>query len=234
MKINFNPIMPVEDDGLETNPARVWSEKKYKLLGGYCNIFTSAMRKKWDKLIYIDLFSGSGYAKIQETGQILKASPLIALSIPVSFDVYIFAEEETKYLDALKRRVNRDYCDSKVYYFEGDCNKNIDLIKEVIPKHSYDQKVLIFCFADPYEMNLHFKTIDILTHDKLIDILILQAYYMDANRNFNNYLNDNNTKIAKYLNDDAWREDFNSKNLNEENFVTYLADKYKENKKSNN
>ena len=33
---------------------------------------------------------------------------------------------------------------------------------------------------------------------------------------------------------DTWRENFNSKNLNEENFVTYLADKYKENMKSNN
>ena len=57
---------------------------------------------------------------------------------------------------------------------------------------------------------------------------------MDANRNFNNYLNENNTKIAKYLNDDKWRGDFNSKNLNQENFVPYLADKYKENMKSNN
>ena len=47
---------------------------------------------------------------------------------------------------------------------------------------------------------------------------------MDANRNFNNYLNENNTKIAKYLNDDKWREDFNSKNLNQENFVSMLME----------
>ncbi len=137
-------------------------------------------------------------------------------------------------MNALKKRVNRDYNESEVLYFEGDCNKNINLIKDAIPKHSHTQKVLAFYFADPYEMNLHFKTIDILTNDKLIDVLILQAYYMDANRNFNNYLNENNTKIAKYLNDDMWRQDFNSKNLNEENFVIYLADKYKGNMKSNN
>ena len=131
------------------------------------------MRKKWDKLVYIDLFSGSGYAKIQETNQILKASPLIALSIPVPFDIYLFAEEEPKYLNALKERVDRVNLKSEVYYFEGDCNVNIDLIKNSIPKHSYNQNVLAFCFADPYEMNIQFKTIDILTHDNLMDVLIL-------------------------------------------------------------
>ncbi len=165
---------------------------------------------------------------------ILKASPLISLSIPVPFDVYLFAEEDPKYMNALKTRVNRNYADSEVYYFEGDCNKNIELIKNTIPKHSLSQKVLAFCFADPYEMNLHFKTIDTLTKDKLIDVLVLQAYYMDANRNFYNYLNDNNSKIANYLNDCNWREDFNSKNYKEENFVLYLADKYSENMKRNN
>ncbi len=234
MKRNFNPIMPVKNDGLEINPARIWSERKYKLLGGYCDIFTSAMRKKWDKLIYIDLFSGSGYAHIQETDQILKASPLIALSIPIAFDVYLFAEEEPRYLNALKTRVGRDFAEMEVHYFEGNCNDNVDLIKDTIPKHSQNQKVLAFCFADPYEMNLHFKTIDTLTNDKLIDILILQAYYMDANRNFNNYLNENNTKIANYLNDYKWREEFNAKNFTEENFIFFLADKYKENMKGNN
>ena len=234
MKRNFNPIMPVRNDGLEINPARIWSERKYKLLGGYCDIFTSAMRKKWDKLIYIDLFSGSGYAHIQETDQILKASPLIALSIPISFDVYIFAEEDPKYINALKARVSRDYAQLEVHFFEGNCNDNVELIKDAIPKHSLNQRVLAFCFADPYEMNLHFKTIDKLTNDKLIDILILQAYYMDANRNFNNYLNENNTKIANYLNDHEWREEFNARNLTEEDFIFFLADKYKENMRNNN
>ena len=55
---------------------------------------------------------------------------------------------------------------------------------------------------------------------------------MDANRNFNNYLNENNYKIGFYLDDQNWRQDFNKKNLNQNDFVIYLAEKYELNMKS--
>ena len=59
MKKNFDPIIVVEDDGLDIHPSHIWSEQKYKLVGGYCDIFTRAMRKEWDTLVYVDLYSGS-------------------------------------------------------------------------------------------------------------------------------------------------------------------------------
>jgi len=46
MKINFNPIIEIQDDGLIKNPARIWTEKKYKLLGGYCDIFPLCNEKR--------------------------------------------------------------------------------------------------------------------------------------------------------------------------------------------
>jgi len=232
MKRNFNPIIEVEDDGLIKHNARIWSEKKYKLLGGYCNIFTRAMRNSWEQLVYIDLYSGPGFAKIEESQRILKASPLISFSIPIPFDTYIFCDENSDYIEALKKRVEKEFPDKKVYYIPNDCNVSIEEIRSKIPEYSKQNKVLTFCFADPFELNLHFGTIKKLTENKLIDILILQAYYMDANRNFNNYLNENNLKIASYLDDQNWREDFNKKNLNQNDFVLYLAEKYELNMKS--
>ena len=234
MKKNFNPIIEVQDDGLIKNPARIWTEKKYKLLGGYCDIFTRAMRGGWEELVYIDLYSGSGLSKIEESQKILKASPLIALSIPTPFNTYIFCDENEEFIDALKTRTDSEFPEKKVHYVIGDSNTVIEEIRSKIPQHSKNNRVLSFCFADPYELNLHFETIQKLTNNKLIDLLILQAYYMDANRNFNNYLNENNSKIGFYLDDPSWREEFNNRNLTQNDFVSYLAQKYEINMKSIN
>ena len=148
MKKNFNPIIEVQDDGLVKNPARIWTEKKYKLLGGYCDIFTRAMRRGWEELVYIDLYSGSGYSKIEESKKILKASPLIAMSIPTPFDTYIFCDENEEYIDALKIRTDSEFPEINVHYILGDSNTTIEEIRSKIPKHTRNNKVLSFCFAD--------------------------------------------------------------------------------------
>lgn len=69
------------------------------MVGGYCDIFTKAMRREWETLVYVDLYSGPGYTKIIETNKILRTSPLIALSLPNPFNVYIFGDDNKKYLD---------------------------------------------------------------------------------------------------------------------------------------
>jgi hypothetical protein len=40
----FTPIIPVEDDGLYIPEVGAWGDEKYKLLGGYSEIFTSGMK----------------------------------------------------------------------------------------------------------------------------------------------------------------------------------------------
>ena len=56
----FNPQIEAKPDGLSTPVVRQWSLEKYKLVGSYCDIFTTGMRNIWDQLVYIDLFAGSG------------------------------------------------------------------------------------------------------------------------------------------------------------------------------
>ena len=57
MKKNFDPIIDVVDDELDIHPSHIWSEQKFKLVGGYCDIFTRAMRNKWKIHLYISLCS---------------------------------------------------------------------------------------------------------------------------------------------------------------------------------
>lgn len=108
--IHFDPLIKVPDDGLFTPEVRSWSLEKYKLVGSYCDIFTSGMKKKWDQLIYIDLFAGAGYSRIKETKKVYKSSALIAMSVPNPFTLSIRNIPEARItFPRCKRELNNNY-----------------------------------------------------------------------------------------------------------------------------
>ena len=230
-KRKFDPIIPVEDDGLYIPEVGAWGDDKYKLLGGYSEIFTSGMKNLWDNLVYIDLFAGAGYARIKGTDKIRMSSALIAMSVNHKFNKYILCEEDEKCFIALKDRVGRHFPDVNVEFIPGDSNSNIEQIINAIPKHSKDEKVLRFCFIDPFSLNLKFTTIDKLSKVGKIDFLILLALHMDANRNLFNYVSDNSDKVDSFINDSSWREPFKAGKLHAKDFIRYLAEKYDSNMK---
>jgi len=230
----FDPIIPVSDDGLYIPEVGSWGDEKYKLLGGYSEIFTSGMKNQWDSLIYIDLFAGAGYAKIKGSNKIRMTSALIALSVNHKFNKYILCEEDEKCFNALKERIGRHFPDANVQFIKGDSNRNVDEIIRAIPRHSKDERVLRFCFADPFSLNLKFLTIRKLSSVGKIDFLILLALHMDGNRNLFNYISLNSTKVDQFIEDDTWRDQFLSGKVPTKDFIRYLADKYDQNMKAIN
>lgn len=222
-----NTNIQIKPDSLFTPEVRIWSLEKYKLVGNYCEIFTSGMKNKWDQLIYIDLFAGAGYAKIIETGKTYLSSALIAMSIPTPFTKYILCEADQTRYEALESRVKRDFSHLNVELIKGDSNKIIDSIFKAIPSFGKGNTLLPFCFVDPYSLNLNFRTIEVLGSKILMDFLILQALHMDGNRNLVKYLKEKNERIAKYLGNPNWREEYNKSCENyDSNFVKFLADQY--------
>ena len=230
MKKNFNPIIYVDNDGLDTPDVGIWALEKYQLLGGYCNIFTKGMRSKWNNLVYIDLYASAGYSQIRETHQLVKSSALIALSIPTKFDKYIFCEENPVLFDVLSHRIQREKVNNATDLFLGDCNNKIQEIKNSIPRYSPSNTVLTFCFIDPFDLKIKFETVRYLASD-LTDFLILQAFHMDANRNFRTYISRNNYKITNYLGRDDWRNIWETSGCLPKDFVKFLADQYDANMK---
>jgi three-Cys-motif partner protein len=229
----FIPHIIVEPDGLFTPEVHSWSLEKYNLLGGYCDIFTTGMRSKWNQLIYIDLFAGAGHAQILETGKTYLSSALIAMSIPNPFTKYILCEGDPERFKALKGRVEKNFNHLNVLLINGNSNKIIDQVYHAIPSYKKGNTVLTFCFVDPYSLNLHFRTIETLGSKRLVDFLILQALHMDGNRNLLNYLKDENDKIALYLGNKNWREEFNQSSKDySANFVLFLSDQYMKKMKS--
>ncbi len=76
----------LEDDGLHTPEVGSWSDVKYRLISNYAEMFSTSMRKKWDKRVYIDLFAGAGRAAIKDTGEIVETSSLLAMGVTHPFD----------------------------------------------------------------------------------------------------------------------------------------------------
>jgi len=225
----FDPHIVTEPDEFIIPQVRAWSLEKYKLIGGYCDIFTNGMKNKWDQLVYIDLFAGAGFSKIIETQEVVYSSSLIAMSIPNHFTKYILCEENKEKFHALVERVARLFPALDVTFINGDSNEIIEKVYKAIPAFSKGNTVLSFCFSDPYSLNLHFNTIKKLGSKIAIDFLILQALHMDANRNFSKYLNEENEKISLYLGNVNWRHDFEANNEYNTNFVKFLADQYLKN-----
>ncbi|MCE2732541.1 MAG: three-Cys-motif partner protein TcmP [Flammeovirgaceae bacterium] len=224
----FNSQIEVKPDGLYTPIVREWSLEKYRLVGSYCDIFTSGMKNKWNQLVYIDLFSGAGYAKIKENNKTYLNSALLAMSTPIPFTKYILCEQDDERYEALEKRVNRDFSHLNVELIKGDSNKNVSKVLKAIPPFGRGNTLLPFCFVDPYSLNLNFETIKSLGQT-LMDFLILQALHMDGNRNFDTYLNDENTRIAEYLGISNWRELFEKDGIaNRKDFVKFLATQYQE------
>jgi three-Cys-motif partner protein len=222
----FNPQIEVKPDGLFTPIVREWSLEKYKLVGSYCDIFTNGMKNKWNQLVYVDLFAGAGYAKIKESNKVFLNSALLAMSVPTPFTKYILCEQDDERFEALSARAKRDFSHLNCELIHGDSNINVSKVIKAIPSFSKGNTLLPFCFVDPYSLNLNFSTIKALGQT-LMDFLILQALHMDANRNFETYLNDENTRIEKYLGLKNWRELFEKDGMiYRKDFVKFLADQY--------
>lgn len=182
------------------------------------------MKKKWDTRVYIDLYSGPGLLKIRKTDKFIWGSPLHALDLQDPFDKHIFCERNPESSDALRNRVRTRFPVANVEFVSGDCDEQVDEILNKVPIGSRTNKVLSFCFVDPFDLSTKFSTIQKIA-TRFVDFLFLLALHMDGNRNKAFYLDSKNRKIDDFLGLPSWRE--NWERLPEpKNFPRFLAETY--------
>lgn len=215
-----------EDDGLPADTVGAWAEEKYRRLGMYAEIFSRGMKNRFEQRVYIDLFAGSGHVVFRESRRRVLGSPLIALNLPDPFTMYIFCEEETAKLEALQRRAAPAASSTNTTFVPGDANANSALIVTLLPHPSPGNRVLSFCFVDPYDIGVHFDTIRRLADNRLVDFLILLAVGMDANRNMKGYLKPKNRKMDRFLGDAGWRPRWTVAQEQGKPAVQFLAEEY--------
>ncbi|MEW5744647.1 MAG: three-Cys-motif partner protein TcmP [Nitrospirota bacterium] len=215
----------LEDDDLITPEVGLWAEFKYRLVWNYAKMFSSSMKSKWDARVYIDLYAGPGRARLEKTMTIVPASPLLSLNIADRFDRYIFCESDSMKIEALKKRVVRDYAGIDIRFVEDDVNSNIEKVISQLPAHRKDFRVLSFCFVDPYSIrNLNFQTIQQLS-EKYMDFLVLIPSGMDANRNIDAYyMQESSTAIEYFTGSPNWRDEWRAQRGRWDTFGSYFAD----------
>ena len=214
--------LKVDDDGLPCPEVHHWAEDKYRLLALYDALFSSGMKKKWDQRVYIDLYAGSGFSHVQGTPRFLKGSPIIALTVACPFDTYIFCEEDETLLAALTARSRRLAPEANVSYIAGNCDAKIDEICGTIPAGSAENHVLSLCFADPFDFGVKFDTLKKLSRF-YVDFVVLLAIGMDANRNYDHYVEGNSPKIDEALGNDKWRGRWRAAGARRSDFRRFLA-----------
>jgi three-Cys-motif partner protein len=96
-------------------------------------MFSTSMRKKWDKRVYTDLFAGAGRAVIKDTREIVETSSLLATGVTHPFDRYVLCNSEAQCIDALRTRVDDHYPSHDVAYLTGDCNSVVDEVLAQVP-----------------------------------------------------------------------------------------------------
>jgi len=207
MEKNSFELPVLTDDGLLTPEIKPHSLEKYRAISYYLKIFTTSMKSKWNHLIYIDLFSGSGRSKIEGQDLIVPGSPLLALDLEDRFDKYVFCEEDQWKCDVLEKRVSA-ICDSKNFkIIQGDVNQNVQSILREMPLFSKSNTGLTFCLVDPYSLsNIRFETIKLLAEKLRVDFLVLIPSNMDARRNQDAYIDPDETTVDNFLGDKNWRD----------------------------
>jgi three-Cys-motif partner protein len=198
------------DDGLQIPEVGIWGKEKYGLVQTYCSMFTSSMKPpKWQSLVYIDLFSGAGYAKIKETSEIVATSPLLAIDIPNRFNRYVFCDIDCENNSALQKRVSRQFPDVDARFLCCDVNEAVNDVFANLPDHNIDYKVLAFCFVDPFKLDdLAFSTIEKLSA-RFMDFLVLVPTDMDANRNEVPYNDPSSEVVSRFTGMPDWRARWN-------------------------
>jgi three-Cys-motif partner protein len=217
-------IMPIEaefieDDGLKCNEVGGWTEEKYRLIDSYFRQFSTGTKIKWPHRAFIDLYAGAGYSRLRTTGKILKGSPILAMSVRDSFDQYILCEENDESFNALKTRIERDHSTKNVRCIAGDCNQKIDEIIGLLPRRDS----LGLCFVDPYNLSIKFETLAKLAERRL-DLLCLLALHMDANRAYDVYINQESSKVDRFLGSDTWKIEFANSGRPRHEFPRFLAE----------
>jgi len=224
--LTYEPSISAKDDGLFFAEAGSWVEDKHRLVALYDSLFSTGMRDKWESRVYIDLYAGPGLLRIRDTSKFSWGSPILALGVEHPFDKYIFCENDAVSLDALKKRVARHFPDADVQFVAGSCDEQVDRISRLIPKATKTNRVLTFCFVDPYDLSIQFSTIKRIA-EYFVDFLFLLALHMDANRNLAAYLDTKNRKIDDFLGMRSWRERW-ARLPGPKNFPRFLAEMYAE------
>ncbi|WP_336232272.1 three-Cys-motif partner protein TcmP [Thalassospira sp. CH_XMU1458] len=172
------------DDGLPASEVGVWACEKHDYLSRYLNISRKARQKflsgRAKSATFVDLFCGSGRARIRNTNEWVDGSAVAAWKISrkgeAPFSTVYISDIDPTLRSACAERLRR--LGAPVVELEGDA---VAAAKQYV--QAVNEYGLNFAFIDPFSLGtLSFEIIQTLSQLKRIDMLI-HFSKMDHQRN---------------------------------------------------
>jgi len=179
-------VVKFDGEKVTTENLDVWSCKKIVALHLYIKPYLNIVKKRFKKIHYVDLFSGSGLAEIQK--KIMPGTPLIPLIVmkgDFNFDKYIFGDRKQEYVSNLEDRANRLY-DKKIPNLHVEKNEFDNMVDKIFsgkwPTYNYfDNAYLVV--LDPFGMEVSWnKLVKILGSGSVDLILTFMTWGFQRNK----------------------------------------------------
>ena len=150
-----------------------WTRHKLRVLSGYLDSYTTALKNQPFNLVYIDAFAGQGIW-VSEDGKQVDGSPLIALDVENSpFHQLWFNDSNVDAIAALKTRVEKRYSNrSGIYYSNEEAEDFIEMVTKTTSRTSNRARGVLF--VDPFNTaGWSWRAMEAVAATRVLDALIL-------------------------------------------------------------
>ena len=176
-----------------------WTLDKLKVVENYLPAYLTATRRATER-VYIDAFAGPGTNRLENTGDVIDGSPLIALSAKGKgdqgrgFDRLFFIDEDADAVRELEAEIERRGQSGRCLVINDDANVALPHLMRIISKRSPT-----FVFLDTDGIDPAWETIKSLM-DWQTELLINFPLGMSINRN------PDSLKAEAYFGTPEWRD----------------------------
>jgi three-Cys-motif partner protein len=156
----------VAPDGLPARVVKAHNVHKAHYIQRYAHVVAASMKNKWPYRAYIDTYAGPGICWVEDTGEFVLGSPLIALNASPRYTHHVFVDMDSRCTQALRERLTGS--GATILMADSNAPATIEAIRAAIPR----RRCLALALLDPQGCNLHLETIRALTDDRPMDLLI--------------------------------------------------------------
>lgn len=153
-------------DGLPARVVKAHNAHKAHYIREYAHVVARSMKHRWRYRAYIDLYAGPGMCWVEDTGEFVTGSPLIALAAEPQFTHHVFVDMDSECTAALATRTAA--VAPAIRCADSNGLGTIEWVRAQIPRRG----ALSLALLDPQGCTLSLDTIARLTYDRSMDLLI--------------------------------------------------------------
>jgi three-Cys-motif partner protein len=211
---HFGPIMPDHTFGGKH------TELKLSVIEAYLKAYTTALRKAFSELWYIDAFAGTGSRAIvhparprtlfdeppvPEKIERARGSAQIAIDVKPPFDFLVFVEKKLSFKRALDDLAAK-YPNRRVQVIHEDANT---AIRRLVKGNTWESERAVL-LLDPYGMDVEWSTLKAIARTKAIDVwyfFSLSGFFRQATVRYSKLDDSKRNALNRILGTAAWEEE---------------------------